>query len=92
MAENYKQLYEQMKKLVALYQDEVVPELREQLENRVEVVRCKDCKHGIWSEYDGMWMCVESAEYDAEYDVYGGFVSYNQAEHFCYYGERREGE
>ena len=53
MAENYKQLYEQMKKLVALYQDEVVPELREQLASRVEVVRCKDCKHreNIWGEF-----------------------------------------
>ena len=29
MAENYKHLYEQMKKLVAMYQDDIVPGLRE---------------------------------------------------------------
>lgn len=28
MAENYKQLYEQMKKMVAMYQDEIVPGFR----------------------------------------------------------------
>ena len=32
MAENYKHLYEQMKKMVELYQDEIVPQLREQFE------------------------------------------------------------
>ena len=31
MAENYKLLYEQMKKMVAVYQDEIVPGLRDQL-------------------------------------------------------------
>ena len=45
MAENYKHLYEQMKKMVDKYQDEIVPGMREQLEKRVEVVRCKDCGH-----------------------------------------------
>lgn len=49
MAENYKHLYEQMKKMVAMYQDEIVPGLRKTIEemerNRVEVVRCKDCVH-----------------------------------------------
>lgn len=49
MAENYKHLYEQMKKMVAMYQDEIVPGMRKTIEeleqNRVKVVRCKDCKH-----------------------------------------------
>ena len=43
MAENYKRLYEQMKKLVAMYQDEIVPGMRKQLENCVEVVPCAEC-------------------------------------------------
>lgn len=34
MAENYKHLYEQMKKIVAMYQDEIVPGMREQLEQQ----------------------------------------------------------
>jgi hypothetical protein len=32
MAENWKHLYEQMKKMVAMYQDEIVPGLRQQVE------------------------------------------------------------
>lgn len=32
MAENYKHLYEQMKKMVELYQDEIVPQMRAELE------------------------------------------------------------
>ena len=32
MAENWKHLYEQMKKMVAMYQDEIVPGLRKQVE------------------------------------------------------------
>ena len=34
MAENWKHLYQQMKKMVALYQDEVVPGLREVIERQ----------------------------------------------------------
>jgi hypothetical protein len=48
----------------------------------VEVVRCKDCKYG---EYD----------YTEYFDYYecryiGG--DWNKGDHFCSYGERREGE
>lgn len=32
MAENYKSLYEQMKKMVELYQDELIPSMRKTLE------------------------------------------------------------
>lgn len=32
MAENYKHLYEQMKKMVAMYQDEIVPGMRKSIE------------------------------------------------------------
>ena len=49
MAENYKHLYEQMKKMVGMYQDEIVPGMRKTIEdmeqNHVKVVRCKDCKY-----------------------------------------------
>ena len=34
MAENWKHLYQQMKKMVALYQDEVVPGLREVIDRQ----------------------------------------------------------
>ena len=53
MAENYKLLYEQMKKIVTTYQDEVVPGLREiikDLEQNQIKVRCKDCKHLVLTE------------------------------------------
>lgn len=48
----------------------------------VEVVRCKDCQYG---EYD----------YTEYFDYYecryiGG--DWNKGDHFCSYGERREGE
>lgn len=42
----------------------------------MEVVRCKDCKHRIYSEFDGCHVCH-----------HGGFNAINE-EHFCSYGER----
>ena len=36
MAENYKHLYQQMKKMVAMYQDEIVPNLRKLIEKKEE--------------------------------------------------------
>ena len=32
----------------------------------VKVVRCKDYKHGIYDEVEGLWKCVFSAEYEDE--------------------------
>jgi hypothetical protein len=52
-------------------------------------VRCKDCKHGIWDEDEGLYRCVYDAEYDEKYGEYFGFAEYNDGEHFCSYGERR---
>ena len=78
MAENYKHLYEQMKKMVAMYQDEIVPGMREQMGKMVEVVRCKDCKH--WT----MGYCNHFAYYSYE--------PITSEDDFCSYGERREGE
>lgn len=40
---NWKRLYTDASIMLDKYQNEVVPKLREQLEKRVEVVRCKDC-------------------------------------------------
>ena len=55
----------------------------------VEVVRCKDCVHSFWDEENEMWKCVESAEYDSDFDDYIGFIEYHNEDFFCAYGERR---
>ena len=55
-----------------------------------EVVRCKDCKHGIWDDEEAMWKCVYDAEFDEQYGEYFGFSEYNDGEHFCSYGERKD--
>ena len=56
----------------------------------VEVVRCKDCKHSIWDDEEAMWKCVYDSEFDEQYGVYFGFTEYNEGEHFCSYGERKD--
>lgn len=40
-------------------------------------VRCKDCKHRMYSDFDGCYVCH-----------HGGFNAINP-DHFCSYGERR---
>ena len=46
----------------------------------VPVVRCKDCKHSDEDDFDGsLWCCR-----DKEIEV--------PEEHFCSYGERKDGE
>ena len=51
--------------------------------NAVEVVRCKNCKHWRWSENnmfgEDFGTCVEC-------------LMDTQQDHFCSYGERKEGE
>lgn len=76
MAENYKYLYEQMKKMVEKYQDEIVPGLRKLVESRVEVVRCKDCKH-TGTDGCGAIYCEKWDRWEIPEDF------------FCGYGERR---
>ena len=83
MAENYKHLYEQMKKMVAMYQDEIVPGMREQLGKCVEVVRCKDCKH--WTK-DGNGYCDDESYCDNP----NGLDNYAHPDDFCSYGERKD--
>lgn len=80
MAENYKHLYHQMKKMVEQYQDVIVPGLREQLEKRVEVVRCKDCKysfHDLVGFSDVRLSCEHWDEAETKEDS------------FCSFGERQ---
>lgn len=79
MAENYKHLYEQTKIMVEKYQDEIVPGLREQLEKRVEVVRCRECR---WRNDPNLCpMCfLVAGEYD-DYTMDNGF---------CDRGERKD--
>ena len=56
----------------------------------VEVVRCKDCKHGVWDEDVQMCKCVFDADYDTAYDEYFGLVAYEEADFYCGRGERRD--
>lgn len=69
----------------------VITHLYEQPEvDAVEVVRCKDCCHGITDEEEpGMCKCVKTAEYESEIGLWVGFVEYNTPDFFCAYGERR---
>ena len=45
----------------------------------IDIVRCKECKHGTYCEEAEMYICNANGQ-----DLY-------EAEHFCSYGER-EGE
>ena len=56
----------------------------------VPVVRCKDCKHGIWDEEEQMWECILSVDLTGDPDTYAMFHEYNDGEHFCSYGERKD--
>lgn len=52
----------------------------------VEVVRCKDCKHGE-ADYGCGGDIINPFQYRCCYDG----DSWNPPEHFCSYGERKEG-
>ena len=47
----------------------------------VEVVRCKDCKHGTFC-FDEIKCKVDEEDW--------GLILYHEPQHFCSYGERRE--
>jgi len=55
----------------------------------VEVVRCKDCEHGIKDD-DGLYQCILGAEYDEETGMYFGFNAWYTEDFFCAHGERRK--
>ena len=46
----------------------------------VGVVRCKDCKYSEWDCDCGLYLCRHHG------------CDWNDGEHFCSYGERRDGE
>ena len=72
------------------YQDEIVPGLRKLTDSRVEVVRCKDCKH--WHEKTG-WCNQHSHFWDARGCFCHPWESRDwkmfNADDYCSYGERR---
>lgn len=86
MAENYKHLYEQTKKMLTMYQDELVPGFRkqiEELENNQVKIRCKDCKH--YDNSEGIQWCKINSKFYP-----GGFDWHSFPEDgFCSYGERK---
>ena len=77
MANGRNALLRQMVRLVKIYQNKIVPGLREEIkalkESQVEVVRCKDCKYIQTTQYGG-FCCFH--EFGIGYDGY------------CSYGER----
>lgn len=82
---NYKRLYTDASKMLESYQDEIVPGYRKMLENRVEVVRCKDCKYYRESEnpeMEGIRFCYRLQGSN------GKSVGYNFSDDdFCSRGE-----
>ena len=86
-AENYKHLYEQMKKIVAMYQDEIVPGMRREIEdlekNQIKV-RCKDCKH--YDNSEGICWCKLNSKFFPGGLDWHGFPE----DGFCSFGERKD--
>ena len=73
MAENYKHLYEQTKKMLTMYQDELIPGFRKQIEelestvanqrkraDTAETFICTMCAECKWEENDGMRIMQKS--------------------------------
>ena len=85
---NWKRLYTDASIMLDKYQNEVLPKLREQLEKRVEVVRCKDCKFA----YINNFAKVQEKALCNRWRNHDGNSVLMQADDFCSYGERREGE
>ena len=75
MAENYKHLYEQTKKMLAMYQDEIVPGFRKLTDS---IVQCGKCANSdTISCSDGMVWCKTMCRYMKE-------------DGFCSFGERKD--
>ena len=86
---NWKRLYTDACIMLDKYQNEVVPKLREQLKNRVEVVRCKDCVY----YQEGKLLAPNKFCFRLKHPKENRQVGYNfSPDDFCSYGERREGE
>lgn len=63
--------------------------LQQKTVDAVEVVRCKDCEHGVFDEEKGVWKCVESAGWDESTGDWLGFVIYHPSNFYCAKGKRR---
>ena len=97
---DWKRLYTDASIMLDKYQNDVVPKLREQLEKRVEVVRCKDCKYYVperkhpWNEETGYDFTkveiLQFGECRGQNAVFteDGAVSVHEND-FCSNGERR---
>ena len=68
MAENYKHLYEQTKKMLTMYQDELVPGFRKQIEELEETVVHQRKRAGIAENF----ICTMCSECD--YEVNDGIL------------------
>jgi len=44
-----------------------------------EVVRCKDCKHYLWDDFDGCYVCMKLGKYTTR-------------DFWCAHGERKDSE
>ena len=89
MAENYKHLYEQTNKMLTMYQDELIPGFRKQIEelekNQVKV-RCKDCKH--YDNSEGIQWCHLNSKFAQWGTDWHSFPE----DGFCSYGERKDND
>lgn len=87
---DYKLLYELANEMLARYQDELIPHLREKIaeleRDRVEVVRCRDCKHYQYGVmFPDIKFCCRLKGSKGE------TVRYNWSDNdYCSYGERKE--
>lgn len=80
---NWKRLYTDVSRMLDKYQNDVVPNLRKQLANRVEVVRCKDCrKCSTWDD-----VITKQPQYVCR--LWHGATREVSADGFCDAGERR---
>lgn len=89
MDENYKHLYEQTKKMLTMYQDELVPGYRkkiEELEKNQVNVRCKECTYWKHME-DSMGDCT-----NGRFHIPGVADITMMAEEYCCLGERKDNE
>ena len=78
MAENYKKRYEEVKHMLEMYQDEIVPNLRKELDKRVNLVYCKDCIHDNMATCPLCWIENHTMQ----------FVNHDN-QFFCGFAERR---
>ena len=76
-----------IKEFLEKYRDSVMKEIANApIVDAVEVVRCKDCKHGIVDACTNRLLCARCGEIRPNGHVWGGCSTI--PENFCSYGER----